>query len=717
MDLDELLKSIREEGEPKGGQIIAAKKFFGEDKYDKYYQELLSEGRIEGDNLSPQERKEGVKAYKKSKIDFETFVNKVTDRKKQVNVNKVNSTKSLNRGGALVVSKSSQIQTSSFFNREEESVENIDDILAGIDSIIETLRKEESLRKKAADEERKRSERKGRSAKEKRLENNIFKGFIKSTKKVLEPVKSIFDKLFNFVSQILIGNVLTKIVDWFSDEENKQKLGAIGTFLEKTWPALLGTYLLFGTRLGRFIARITGMTLRFIPKLALAFARLVAAHPIAALAIAGGIGATAAALRNESMREEENKKDDKNIVTPTETREKGQTPGGTQLMDEMIRQRGFGGAFSGGGFAMGTDTVPAMLTPGEFIMSRGAVDAYGLDFMEGINASAGGTNKPKRMGGTTYAAGGGSIDEMSREQQSAMESRRQNNTRAWWDFLGWAGTGNKTKSSEGNGLRGLTAQDYRDLAFIVSAEAQRGTDDEYGVAAAILNRVADPSWPNTIKAVGSQAGQFEAVFTGKAYDDPALAEKLASEEGQRKIAGALNKLQGRTDFKGTSQYANMGEGDIKFSSRGNFYHYKEQVGKNDPPPSPPPSYYKKFVGPGGSGITLAGTGSSGASSSASSASGGNTKKTDWSKVKGISGAFESVSGTNRGIASGKIGNTAPKLNIPAPPPVRSGPAVSTVSQSESSSGDSPLGPNSNYIPPIPIPPPSLSKAKILGVSV
>ena len=175
----------------------------------------------------------------------------------------------------------------------------------------------------------------------------------------------------------------------------------------------------------------------------------------------------------------------------------------------------------------------------------------------------------------------------------------------------------------------------------------------------------------------------------------------------------MNKLQGRTDFKGTSQYANMGQGDIKFSSRGNFYHYKEQVGKNDPPPSPPPSYYKKFVGPGGSGITLAGTGSSGASSSAS----GNTKKNRLVQSKGIGGAFESVSGTNRGIASGKIGNTAPKLNIPAPPPVRSGPAISTVSQSESSSGDSPLGPNSNYIPPIPIPPPSLSKAKILDVSI
>jgi len=42
MDLDDLLKSIREEGT--GGKIVPAK-FFGEDKYDKYYKELLSEGR------------------------------------------------------------------------------------------------------------------------------------------------------------------------------------------------------------------------------------------------------------------------------------------------------------------------------------------------------------------------------------------------------------------------------------------------------------------------------------------------------------------------------------------------------------------------------------------------------------------------------------------------------------------------------------------------
>ena len=54
MDLDSLLKSIREEN--KGGAIVPAK-FFGEDRYDKYYTELVNEGRIDGENLSPDERK------------------------------------------------------------------------------------------------------------------------------------------------------------------------------------------------------------------------------------------------------------------------------------------------------------------------------------------------------------------------------------------------------------------------------------------------------------------------------------------------------------------------------------------------------------------------------------------------------------------------------------------------------------------------------------
>ena len=41
--------------------------------------------------------------------------------------------------------------------------------------------------------------------------------------------------------------------------------------------------------------------------------------------------------------------------------------------------------FAAGGYARGTDTVPAMLTPGEFVMSRYAVETHGTDKMKAIN--------------------------------------------------------------------------------------------------------------------------------------------------------------------------------------------------------------------------------------------------------------------------------------------------------------------------------------------
>ena len=69
-------------------------------------------------------------------------------------------------------------------------------------------------------------------------------------------------------------------------------------------------------------------------------------------------------------------------------------------MDEINEFGGMTGApisgdmlFSGGGMTRGTDTVPVMLSPGEFIMSREAVDMYGADTFASMNAD-GGTNRP-----------------------------------------------------------------------------------------------------------------------------------------------------------------------------------------------------------------------------------------------------------------------------------------------------------------------------------
>jgi hypothetical protein len=53
-----------------------------------------------------------------------------------------------------------------------------------------------------------------------------------------------------------------------------------------------------------------------------------------------------------------------------------------------VRKKYMGGMiskFASGGFAVGTDTVPAMLTPGEFIVSKYGVDKFGVDNLKAIN--------------------------------------------------------------------------------------------------------------------------------------------------------------------------------------------------------------------------------------------------------------------------------------------------------------------------------------------
>ena len=149
--------------------------------------------------------------------------------------------------------------------------------------------------------------------------------------------------------------------------------------------------------------------------------------------------------------------------------------------------------------------------------------------------------------------------------------------------------------SGGGSLKDMSDQDFSDLAFIVSHEALRGTNDEYGVAAAVLNRVADPRYPNTIMGVGTAPGQFQAVFEGDAYRDEDLAKQLKDNQG--KIIDALKKLDGRTDFKAFSSMGKfMGDSDIRFATMGNFYHYAEQQAKSDPIPSNIPKDWKKLLG-------------------------------------------------------------------------------------------------------------------------
>ena len=332
-----------------------------------------------------------------------------------------------------------------------------------LDSILSTLIDINKQEIKNKEKQRLSEEQKKRSEKELGLESKTFDGIKKAISAVTKPFQSIWDKIVNFIFFTLLGRAFVKLMDWFADEKNQGKIKSLIRFVKDWWPALLGSYILFGTKFGGLIRFIGGWSVRLafqlgkvvIPKLL----SLIVKNPVAALAVAGGVGAYAATQQNKERRDAD-AKTDPSIVKPEDTAKTGVAPGPAQLQQEQIGQQGLGLGFSGGGFAnfgnmfkgagmgsmfgpmgmllgaalgsgkpqeiisglingkKGKDKVPAMLTDGEFVMSVGAVKKYGVDTLEAMNAAGGGTNIPQITKGITYAAGGGMIGDAAAAQQA-----------------------------------------------------------------------------------------------------------------------------------------------------------------------------------------------------------------------------------------------------------------------------------------------------------
>ena len=256
------------------------------------------------------------------------------------------------------------------------SVGFLQQIRASLNSIINTLSLQNLFDKKDKEKQRIEGEEADAQAQEDNLESKRFEGVRAVTSKVLAPVQNVFSRIFQFLQAIFFGRIVFKLLEWFGDPKNARKIQALGNFLKNFWPAIVGSALLFGTSLGRMVTMLTIKAVASIPKLlifAKALGAFIAANPLAAAA-AVGIGALSAY-------------------------------GIKRLSQENVNEQTQG--FAGGGKVRGTDTIPAMLTPGEFVMSRGAVQKYGADTLAAMNAAGGGTNKPKILENRVYAQTGG----------------------------------------------------------------------------------------------------------------------------------------------------------------------------------------------------------------------------------------------------------------------------------------------------------------------
>ena len=286
------------------------------------------------------------------------------------------------------------------------SADNLDKTISTIadtvSSIAETLKAQKKTSGAASENERKKAEREKRGLAESKLEK-AFGGIINAAQKIIAPVKSIIDRILDFIKTVILGRIIYKLVGWLGDPKNASKVKSIIRFVKDWWPTLLGAYIIFGTSFGRFTTKIIGMVARFAVQIATkaipGLITLARRNPATAALALG----TTTYLTNQTLNPPDKGGQEKQGFS-----------GGGYARPSYRRGslRRFFGLYGGGspGYvsgAKGVDRIPAMLSDGEFVMSRGAVQMYGADTLSAMNAAGGGTNRPKIMGGTTYAQGGG----------------------------------------------------------------------------------------------------------------------------------------------------------------------------------------------------------------------------------------------------------------------------------------------------------------------
>ena len=277
------------------------------------------------------------------------------------------------------------------------------EIAGKVQSIASTLEQQQKFDKGQATQSRQQQQKKKATAREKMLETGggalaAVKG---TAEKIASPIQGMFDKLFNFITNVVLGRAIFKTFEWFQDEENKKKIETIFRFIKDWWPTLLAGLILFGGALlgpAGLIIGITALAIGFIPKLVDATKKIFGFGND----VEKGVKEAETASK-DSEKQIGGPQDPNEIPSPdlaaiqqktSELSEPGETP------STPPAKMATGGMVKGPG---GIDNVPAMLTAGEYVISKGAVDKFGSGMFAALNAAGGGSGEPSSG---NYSTGG-----------------------------------------------------------------------------------------------------------------------------------------------------------------------------------------------------------------------------------------------------------------------------------------------------------------------
>ena len=329
------------------------------------------------------------------------------------NVTNLGNMKRLPGGGALAKYNP---QTGQLLTRKEQQEEKrnqqkqninankISDIFSNIrdsfSNIGKTLKNQLTLdrsiqryqRKKTEDLKREKTE---ELIEERKTEKKAVDRENKQKKKVGEgPLAKFIDAIKRFIGFTILGRAIKLIEDILKEED---RFNTVVKFLKDWWPALLAAYLAFTNPLVRLIPAMIALLVGLTAKLAAPLAVLAAAAAVAKQVY--DMNQPGSALfpdpdnPDKTRREEQVESGGGLGVTgaPMSPEMFGFNKGG-QVPDIVGGQPIMPGIVPGSGF--NRDSIPALLTPGEFVMSRDAVKEFGPDVLSAMNSFRGGGLMP-----------------------------------------------------------------------------------------------------------------------------------------------------------------------------------------------------------------------------------------------------------------------------------------------------------------------------------
>ena len=255
--------------------------------------------------------------------------------------------------------------------------------------------------KDAAEDARRAQEEADQKKREKGLESKAFDGLKKVGDKILKPVKSLWDRILQFITTVFLGRVMVKLIEWLGNPANMEKLGNFFRFLKDWWPVIVAGLIAFASPLLGPVGVIAGITALVIWGVSKIWGVIDFIKNLPGKIwnfLTGGPKEDDDPLKGQGplggMPDLKGETDDQGKPS---TEVGDETPaelaGGEEQQQELgaLKEPGSEMEFNKGGSVPGAgnkDTVPAMLTPGEFVMTQEAVEKYGTTTLEGMNAAA-----------------------------------------------------------------------------------------------------------------------------------------------------------------------------------------------------------------------------------------------------------------------------------------------------------------------------------------